>query len=398
MTTDEQAAGAPDREPRRLAHAVVDGPHGFAAVDVPENPSEARALRRQWANTFWCSTLAGGCGEKLTLAAGDVRRPYLRHGPNPTCQLAKNPSRATTAYEHLHYQRELAAWLGRQGLSAQIEHRFGAEGRADLHVMVEGVAQSIEVQLSRISDEEVRRRDALYRRHVAQVTWLFGELHARPLAAAAQAVDGVALLVRRRDDGDVEVGVLGYDDDEEWAPLDQCELREDGVWTPHLDVARDAHRRVLEARAREAEREAAQRAEAERRAAEAAAAAFRRAAPPRPPADDPPAPPPFVDKLADVDERSRPAFGTLAWWQEMHPERVEWMPDHGWAWAEHLPEPERTAAQVLAYIVQRIYASGPITMLHLPDGGDGDGVVDALDGARLIRRYDRGGVQRWKRA
>ncbi len=393
MRSDD-ALEASDRDHDGLMQAVVDAPDGFAVIDAPSDPRLARELRRRWGNEFWCTTLASGCGGPLRLAAGDVRRPYFRHRPKATCRLAQNPSRAPRAYEHLHYQRELVTWLERQGLRADIEHRFGAEGRADLHVEVDGVGQSIEIQLSRISDEEVRERDDVYRRHVSHVTWLFGTGPARALASSAQAADGVALLVRRDGQtGHVEVGVLDYDDNERWSPLDDCELRNDGLWTPHLQSAKDEYRRVLEERARQAQRQAEERAAADRRAAEAVAATQRVRHRPRQP--QPTEPPPVIHHAARGPERA--TFGTLAWWQEVHAERVEWMPDQGWGWSQNLPEPERTAAQVLAYIVQRIYANGPVKMLHPPDGGDGHRVVAALKDAQLIRTYERGGIARWER-
>lgn len=74
------------------------------------------------------------------------------------------------------------AWLDRQGHTSRIEHSLKDGGRADLHVVVGDDEQTIEVQLSSMSEAEWVRRDALYRSQVSVVTWLYGlEADARAL-------------------------------------------------------------------------------------------------------------------------------------------------------------------------------------------------------------------------
>jgi hypothetical protein len=159
-----------------LRHAVVDGPDGLDACEVPTSRTEALTLRARHDNRFWCTTQAGGCGGRLELAAGEIVAPYFRHEAGVRhCPLMRGDRSPADAYFHLAYQRALARWLRAQGYTPSIEHRFAdGGGRADLHVSVESIRHSIEVQLSSISVTAWRERTARYADHVDQVTWLHG--------------------------------------------------------------------------------------------------------------------------------------------------------------------------------------------------------------------------------
>jgi hypothetical protein len=43
------------------------------------------------------------------------------------------------------------------------------------------------------------------------------------------------------------------------------------------------------------------------------------------------------------------------------------VPEQGWTWTDDLTDEGKAAARVVSYIVSRLYASGPISMLLLPD-------------------------------
>lgn len=89
------------------------------------------------------------------------------------CALADDGARAERSYEHLRYQRALLAWLADQGLRATMEKVLGADSRADLHVVVDGRSQTLDVQLSPIAGKVWRDRDEKYRSHVDHVAWLY---------------------------------------------------------------------------------------------------------------------------------------------------------------------------------------------------------------------------------
>jgi hypothetical protein len=365
-----------------LAHAVVDGSDGTHAVELSPVRSEAlqlKALHEQ----FWCSTQANGCGGPLVLAAGQIRIPYFRHRPGAACALGGDNARAARSYEHLRCQRALVAWLKAQGLSATIEHYFGPDGRADIHVMVSGRSHTIEVQLSPISLIEWRRRDENYRRQVDQVTWLYGA-GAETVAAAEQATRGHAHNLRAHVEQAqaLEVGVV-TDLADAWSNLDECELRIDRFWTPRLDEALGD----LATARDQAAAKAAQEAEATRREGRRRAEARTRqtAVVHRGPA-------------ADTVESSIPdKYGTLGWWRTYFPGLAGWTPDQGWRWTDELTDDGKAIAKVLAYVVSRLYASGPVDMLLSADTSSAAEAVAALERGGLIRVYERGGVERWER-
>ena len=370
----------PRRTKGDLAHAVVDGPDGAHAVELSSVRKEALRLKALHEGRFWCSTQAGGCGGALVLAAGQLRVPYFRHKPGADCALAGDNARAARSYEHLHYQRALLAWLEAQGLSATIERHLGPDGRADLHVVVGSRRHTIEVQLSPLGLNEWRRRDEGYRRQVDHVTWLYGAA-AETTAAAEQAGRDHALHIRPGAGSDLalEIGVV-TDLIEAWSPLEECELRTEQFWTPHLDKALTE---LAAARAAEEAAEEARRSASKRAAARRAAAANREFVDhgPRPPAPD---------GLAT-------RYGTVAFWEEVYPELANWAPEQGWAWTDGLPDESKATARVVSYLVSRIYASGPVSMLLLPGATAGAEVVSALERAGFLRLYERQGIERWER-
>jgi hypothetical protein len=370
----------PRRAKGELAHAVVDGADGTHAVELSPMRAEALRLKALHEGSFWCSTQAGGCGGSLVLAAGAIRVPHFRHHRGAECALAGDCAHAARSYEHLHYQRALLAWLEAQGLTATIEHHLGSDGRADLHVIVSTRRHTIEVQLSPLGLKDWQQRDAGYHRQVDHVTWLYGAA-AETTAAAEQAHRGHALHIRASAGSGMTLAIgVVTDLTEAWSPLRECELRAERFWTPHLDgaladlAAAEAAARAAEEAAEEARRQASKQPTARRRPAEAKFVAW----------------PSSSTGLGD-------RYGTLAWWEEIHPELAGWSPEQGWAWTSVLTDEGKAAARVVSYIVLRLYASGPISMLPLPDAMLGAEVVAALELAGFLRRYERGGVERWER-
>jgi hypothetical protein len=379
----------------KLAYAVVDGPDGAHAVVLPAGRSAALQIKDQYRETFWCSTQAGGCGARLIVAAGPVLRPHYRHKDGMDgCALADDGARAERSYEHLRYQRALLAWLADQGLHATMEKVLGADSRADLHVVIDGRSQTLEVQLSPIAGNVWRDRDEKYRSHVEHVTWLYGS-GAEAAAAIEQAARGHALHLRtavpalqESDDSRaaveavdtemvVEVGVVSHLG-EAWSPLAVCQLRSDGVWTPDLDQALHDMAEAENVAAEEARREAA------RRAAASVAAGERT----------------VMWKAAALAAGTLvEGYGTTSWWPRIFPSFASWAPDVGWGWTNDVDEDVRTAARRLCFIVQRLYASGPVDMLMAPDEPEVTtaSAIAALERAGFLSLEDRNGVQRWRR-
>jgi hypothetical protein len=319
----------------------------------------------------------------LFVIAGVIRRPHFRHprGTANSCSFERDPYRAQVAYTHLAIQQALAAWLVRQGFTALIEHRLHDGGRADVHVIVGDEAQTIEVQLSPMTDAEWARRDSLYRSQVSVVTWLYGpDAEAR---ADAEIIErDVALYVNavlNADGANVKIGTCGIDT-VELSELDECKLTPEGFWTPQLEGARAetvAWRAEEDAKARQ---EADEEAERRRRQQELVER--------------------WKRERADAEARWQRTRGTLppvqatrpgrySWTvtdqQLLIPEAANWAPNIGWSWLNDLPAEFHSSARLLAYRVCRIEGGGPVRRLAFDDVPDPDGLIaDALLSAGLI--------------
>lgn len=213
-----------------------------AASGAPGRPAAAAA---GWS---WTSGTAPGRG---SATGGDKR-----------CRFTGRESDAAPAYEHLRYQRAVAAWLTGQGHRPRMEKVPDAEGRTGLHVVVDEVGQALEVQLSALPDTAWRARDDHLRQRFRHVTWLYGPA-AEVAGDTEVAVRGVAYAVRRHNTG-LLVGVRDVAGGTRWVRLGACRLTADGFAAPGTAEARALHAR-----------RAAERRDAARRAARRAAGAAR---------------------------------------------------------------------------------------------------------------------------
>jgi competence CoiA-like predicted nuclease len=363
-----------------LLLAVSDGPAGADRVDMPADRHEAIRLRERHSNRFWCSTEASGCGGGLMIAAGPVLRPHFRHRRDARCSFIGSESKAGPAYEHLRYQRALLRWLESQGHLPVLEKTLGPDGRTDLHVVVDAVRHSIEVQLSPLPANAWRERDAKYRRHHDHVTWLYG-----PSAEAAGATElslrGVSFSLRPGP----HLGVQDVDQQTHWVELIECQLTPDGLFVPGVEQARALHRR-READANNAARQAAaeeateqrrtdaQRAEWERRSAAARDERQRRQDQQRP-----------EQRIFTLNHD--PSLRGLERFEGLWPESLVWTPEVGWGWLDRLPEELHRPARALAYTTQVLAASAPTSNLLkgvLTDDERGQ-ILDVLQELGLIK-------------
>ncbi len=383
-----------------LVWASIDGPHGVRAVTLPAERWGALALKDHHRGEFWCTTEAGGCGGRLIANAGEIRRPYFRHHAGAPCQYLSRPDSAGPAYEHLQYQRHFQRWLVDQGLNATLEKVLGADGRTDLHVHVERVSHSLEIQLSPMPTQAWHEREGRYRRHVHHVTWFYG-----PGAESASAMEvsrsGVAFDLRPGP----EIGVRDVDNTRHWVPLKDCRLMPDGLQVPGLAEARalqDQRQKEQMAKAtaarealalaeveREQRREAQERANREyfeRQAAQRDALEKQRRA--------------RVQQLRlDAQEDEDDPYG-VAPWEQRFPESRAWTPGIGWSWLEHLPAEARRPARALAYTTQVLSfaATEHSALPELTDPELRDRLFALLESLGVISRQAFPTFVRWERA
>jgi hypothetical protein len=177
---------------------------------------------------------------------------------------------------------------------------------------------------------------------------------------------------------------------------DRLSVHPDGLWTPDLAAAVQAHDDATAARREREALEASSRAmlqqvERERLNREASTLLAPLACLRTP-----------GSSLTSCTRTCRPRAtdpspGTFENWRSAHPDAVSWSPPGGWAWSKGLAEPDRLTAELIAYLTQRIYESGPVSMFALPDAGDLEDVLASLRQAGLIRLVERSGIRRWER-
>ena len=376
-----------------LLLAVTDGPAGTHAVDMPADRYEAIRLRERHGGRFWCSTEATGCGGGLLIAAGQQLRPHFRHRKDASCSFIGSESKAGPAYEHLKYQQALLTWLELQGHHPVLEKTLGPDGRTDLHVVVNAVRHSIEVQLSTLAAVAWRERDAKYRRHHEHVTWLYG-----PSAEAAGATElslrGLSFALR----AGPHFGVRDVDEETHWVELIECRLTTDGLYVPGVAEAQALHRQRM-AEAQEARRKAAaeeaarlrlaekQRANWERHHAGAREARQRRHEEER-------------AKLPLFTLNHDSALEGLARFEGLNPEAAVWVPAIGWGWLDELPPELHRAARAIAYKTQVLTYAGPVSQI-LPNvltEGDRARVLVVLQELGLVELdWPRPDLQRFER-
>ena len=371
-----------------LQWAVTDGPGGTSAVELPDDRSEALAIKAAHKGQFWCSTEASGCGGLLILNAGAVVRPYFRHHVDAPCAFIGGSSKAGPAYEHLGYQRAVAEWLIEQGYTPTLEKALGEDGRTDVHVIVDQVSHAIEIQLSPLSLEHWTKRDAGYRRRVRHVTWLYGSA-AEAASASELSQRGLSLALRPGPD----IGVRDVDDQTLWVPLSSCHLSADGFHAPGVDQARALHdqrqaERAEAARLKAEEEERARIAAEERRQQEVAArarwAAERRFRPePGQRAGGP---------IADLEALDR--------WEAMYPEASVWQPDRGWGWLDSVRPEQQRIARALTYTTQVLtFASSVADVIpELIDPATREILLKLLEELGFVSRFfTASGMERWER-
>jgi len=386
-----------------VRHAVLDGPDGLDVREAPALREEALRLRHD--NVFWCTTQAGGCGKRLRLHAGHQVIPYFQHVDRGAgCALQSGSRETVDAYFHISYQKALAAWLVDQGYTPRIEHTFPEHGgRADLHVTVEGVAHSIEVQLSRIPGGTWTVRTARYLAHVDRVTWLHGPTCDGTLAADRMG-NGYALAVRTHANV-VQIGVHWDEDHTDWSDITDCLMRPDGIWTPDLDAALLEVERIRAER-EQAERRATAEAEQTRKEAEQRAAQLQQRQPERD-ADRRAADRWLRGQRAQAEAEPSdlvgsvpgPALRTFEQWEGLHPEMLGWAMSEDWSWLKGFNDVEQRAGKWMAYVAQRLYAKAMVDDMRHPELGEHqiDALLDALFAAG-IATLEPGPHGRWARA
>ena len=123
-------------------------------------------------NTFYCSSVLGGCGGELTFAIGDINVPHFRHQAGSKCSFIASKS-LRDLYTHLAMQEALRAWIeAMPGFSCRLEVSI-ENGRTDVLVTGPSFEVALEVQRSALTASRVLERTAVYSQRANIVQWLY---------------------------------------------------------------------------------------------------------------------------------------------------------------------------------------------------------------------------------
>ncbi|MDX2817726.1 hypothetical protein PV410_35230 [Streptomyces sp. PA03-5A] len=201
---------------------------------------ELKLWRHQHPNyTYWCGYELGGCGWKLVDKLYRDRVCHFAHAEGgPVC--ARTATGETSA-DHLFVKRGLRRLLDRHDLRGTVEtrsQRSGAPGMVDVYLPT--VRRRIRFQLSPLDYRSWRAANAALTEDVDDVDWLFGT--EGPLTRELLARNGFGLRFRLETVGGerhVHIGAQTRQGSIHWTPLDECELRPDGLWTPATEEFRE---------------------------------------------------------------------------------------------------------------------------------------------------------------
>ncbi|KIQ64671.1 hypothetical protein TR51_10690 [Kitasatospora griseola] len=227
-----------DGDTRKVQTAVLSRPGSDEPVFLPFDHFEfddfAATHRGQ---QFYCGTLLGGCGTKLSAKRYTDKKCHFAHHPPVRCRRTAN---SESSADHLYIAQALKRWLTSQGkgagLSVTHHHRTdGPGGWIDLRF--EKSQRAIRVQLERPELAVWRdTRSRLARQAPRGAHWIYGP--DSMVAHNEVEASGYALRVRCHTAGAtrlVEIGTQLPGHTVEWTTLDQCRLTASGIVTPELE-------------------------------------------------------------------------------------------------------------------------------------------------------------------
>ncbi|MFD8648776.1 competence protein CoiA family protein [Streptomyces mirabilis] len=224
-----------EEDTRKVQTAVIGQPGSDWPVFLPFDHEDFDGfMRGRSRDDFYCGTLLGGCGKKLTAKRYLHKKCHFAHRPPVHCRRTQT---GEDSADHLYIGQALQRWLRRQGHQkvrvsypdlgsgpgGAVEVRFGPGARL-IRVQMERMSlQQWEATRARLADTNVR------------VHWSYGPDSG--IAHNEVKAEGHAIRFTCRTEGEtrrVYVGTQRPDHSIELAALDECRLTDEGIVTPHL--------------------------------------------------------------------------------------------------------------------------------------------------------------------
>ncbi|WP_405449648.1 competence protein CoiA family protein [Streptomyces erythrochromogenes] len=219
---------------RKVQTAVVGRAGSDRPVFLPYDPADFDAfMRDRTREDFYCGTLLGGCGKKLTAKRYTEKKCHFAHRPPVHCRRRAN---GETSADHLYIGQALTRWLRGQGHhDATVTYPdLGSGPGGAVEVRFAGGDRIVRVQMDRLPLPAWREtRERLDARHAAGVHWAYGP----DSGLAHNEADAHGHAIRfscrtERGTREVYVGRQVPGRAVESVPLDDCHLTERGVATP----------------------------------------------------------------------------------------------------------------------------------------------------------------------
>ncbi|MFD5518163.1 hypothetical protein [Streptomyces sp. NPDC127066] len=224
---------------RLVQTAVIGNASSDHPVILPMEFTELEAWRRRHPHyTYWCGYELGGCGGRLMDRLYHDKVCHFAHvAGGPTCGRAAT---GESSADHLFIKRGLRDLLSKHGQRGDVRtHDLGSGpgGAVDLHLPA--ARRRLRFQLAPLDYQGWRHAGATLGEDIDDVDWLFGT--EGPLTKEILARNGYGLRFRLETDGGerrVHIGTQARNEPADWTPLDECELRSDGLWTPAVEKIR----------------------------------------------------------------------------------------------------------------------------------------------------------------
>ncbi|MEU3606057.1 hypothetical protein AB0E83_11470 [Streptomyces sp. NPDC035033] len=228
---------------RLVQTAVVGSPGSDHPVILPMDAHELsrwRSLHPSY--TYYCGIQLGGCGWKLTDKLYGDRVCHFAHVEGgPTCT---RTALGESSADHLFVKRGIRRLMDRHKMRGTVETRDLGTGPGDVvEVRIPGARRRLRFQFSPLDYGSWRDSTPAPGEEIDSVDWFFGS--DGPLTK--NLLDRHSYTLRFRLDthgGERRVSVGAHYRDEPavsaWTPLDACELRPEGLWTPAVEKIRKA--------------------------------------------------------------------------------------------------------------------------------------------------------------
>ncbi|MFF4960976.1 hypothetical protein ACFY2Z_28720 [Streptomyces sp. NPDC001222] len=224
---------------RLVQTAVIGNASSDHPVILPMGAAELEVWRRRHPNyTYWCGYELGGCGGRLMDRLYRDKVCHFAHvAGGPTCgRVATGESSA----DHLFIKRGLRNLLSKYGQRGDVRtHDLGSGPGGAVDLQLAGTRRRLRFQLAPLDYQGWRHASATLGEDIDDVDWLFGT--EGPLTKEILARNGYSLRFRLETDGGerrVHIGAQARNEPTDWTPLDECELRSDGLWTPTVEKIR----------------------------------------------------------------------------------------------------------------------------------------------------------------